>query len=232
MYTLFYELKNAYGDKLKLVYTDTDSFLLQFDDVVFMDEIKNGYIAKMMDLSNLSGNECDVRYKGVLGKLKSETGSMRIIVFFGAQPKNYSLKMGNKCGDVDHKTACKGINRCAIPLHEEYERLFNECENGNNTRTMATVTNIQSTQCTLYTTRTVKSAIMYMDKKRYKTSLNESLGYGHPDIKQNVTNQLDDDNTIIQPNRNKREREEDELVDVDSTLCVNQRKLTFYLLNI
>ena len=43
--------------------------------------------------------------------------------------------------------------------------------------------------------------------------------------KQNVTNQLDDDNTIIQPNRNKREREGDELVDVDSTLCVNQRKL-------
>ena len=88
---------------------------------------------------------------------------------------------------------------------------------------MATVTNIRSNRCALYTTRTEKSAIMYMDKKRYYSSINESHGYGHPDIQQNEVNM--DVDTSPQPSRNKRIREDNVAKDVDSTMNYNKKKL-------
>ena len=231
MYRLFYDLKKKYPKELSLVYSDTDSFLLQFEGLEFMKEIrkKDGFLASMMDLSNMSDNADDLKFKGQLGKLKSETGPLCITKFLGAQPKNYITEMSDMTGDVKNKGACKGINRSSAPVFEQYQSLYNECEQGNTSKCTATVTNIRSNQCALYTTRTRKSAIMYMDKKRFYPSINESYGYGHPDFQQNDVN-MDVDtspqpsrniDTTPQPSRNKRKREDN----VDSTMDFNQKKL-------
>ena len=53
MYDLYYnKLKRHYGDQLRLLYSDTDSFLLKFTDHDFMYEAAHGELRHYMDRSN------------------------------------------------------------------------------------------------------------------------------------------------------------------------------------
>ena len=76
MYELYYnKLKPHYKERLRLLYSDTDSFLLEFIGPDFMHEAIHGELSKYMDRSNFPKDHkyFDDSRKGELGYLKSET---------------------------------------------------------------------------------------------------------------------------------------------------------------
>ena len=93
MYEFWYDhLKNIYNDKVELIYTDTDSFIIevQTDDIYKdMYENKNQY-----DFSEYPENHpnFDMLNKKVLGKFKDELKSKIITEFIALKPKMYSFE--------------------------------------------------------------------------------------------------------------------------------------------
>ena len=89
-------LKNKYGDRCNLLYTDTDSLLLEIkteDIYKDMSEDKDLY-----DFSNYSSNYFiyfDVN-KNVIDTFKDETGGDLIREYVGLRPKMYSVLLENK----------------------------------------------------------------------------------------------------------------------------------------
>jgi hypothetical protein len=94
MYNFYYNtIKKTYADKVQLLYTDTDSLLLQIETSnVYDDMLKN---AKFYDTSDYPSNHrlYSTMNKKVVGKFKDECCGNPIIEFVGLRPKMYSIKM-------------------------------------------------------------------------------------------------------------------------------------------
>ena len=90
MYQFWYDhLKEKY--KVELIYTDTDSFIIQVEtDNIYKDMLENKIL---YDFSNYPINHLnyDITNKKVLGKFKDELHSLIITVFIGLKPKMYSF---------------------------------------------------------------------------------------------------------------------------------------------
>ena len=110
MYEFHYEYtKSKYGDKAKLLFTDTDSLMYEIETEDFYKDIAPD-VQTMFDTSNYptnhpSGIETGVNKK-VIGLMKDEAGGEIITKFVGLRAKNYSFLLGNK----EHKK-CKGIKK-------------------------------------------------------------------------------------------------------------------------
>merc|ERR1712212_292712 len=79
MYDLYYNIfKKEFGDNVSLLYSDTDSFLLKFENVNIYEKMAAGEVLyDYVDSSNFNENYSLFTNdkKGMLGLLKSETGS-------------------------------------------------------------------------------------------------------------------------------------------------------------
>jgi hypothetical protein len=180
IYEFFYDiLKPAYGDTVSLVYSDTDSLLLQFDGVYDIEkELKKEPLVKYMDFSNMEGSTLhDISQQGKLGLLKSETGSDYPNEIVCLQPKVYSVLLNS----METKRAAKGVNRTVQKnlTHELYKKIHSQTITAHS----ETVCNITSNKCKLHTTKTRKKCLGKVETKRYYLDGERSLGYGHPDIK-------------------------------------------------
>ena len=110
--TLMYEfhygyMKPKYGDRIKLLFTDTDSFmyLIETEDV-YEDILRD--IHEWFDTSNYSQDHfiyTDAN-KMKIGMFKDEEGGKIISEFVGLRAKNYAYV----CGGKEHKK-CKGIKK-------------------------------------------------------------------------------------------------------------------------
>ena len=98
MYDFYYNyLKARYGHKCELVYTDTDSLLLQIQTEDVYEDMKEH--SWLYDSSNYPKDNplYDNRNKKVLGKMKDECGGLAIEEVVAIRPKMYSvLKEGKK----------------------------------------------------------------------------------------------------------------------------------------
>ncbi|XP_068240137.1 uncharacterized protein [Palaemon carinicauda] len=97
MYDFFYDtLVRLYGEKIKLLYMDTDSFFFTLE-VENLDDESKGPLKEYFDLSNFPEDHQlhDAREKGSLGLLKLETANDHITEFVGVKPKLYSYKTMN-----------------------------------------------------------------------------------------------------------------------------------------
>ena len=136
MYQFWYDdLKNKYNDKVELIYTDTDSFIIEVEtNDIYNDmyENKNQY-----DFSEYPKNQpnFDMSNKKVLGKFKDELNSKIITEFIALKPKVYSFefidntltKNESKCKGIKNESKCKGIKKLVDLKHDEYKQsLFNE----------------------------------------------------------------------------------------------------------
>ena len=127
MYQFWYDhLKNKYNDKVELIYTDTESFMIevQTDDIYKdMYENKNQY-----DFSKYPENypNFDMFNKKVLGKFKDELKSKIITEFVALKPKMYSFEfIDNPL--IENKNKYKGVKEPVDLKHDEYNQpLFNE----------------------------------------------------------------------------------------------------------
>ena len=101
--------KPKYGDRAKLCYTDTDSFIINIITEDFFEDISND-VEQWFDTFNYDKNEKRPlpigKNKTVLGLFNDELGGKIITEFIGLRPKAYSYldDDGN-----NHKKATKKV---------------------------------------------------------------------------------------------------------------------------
>ena len=182
MYDFHYEyIKPKYGDKAKLLFTDTDSFLYEIQTEDFYKDISGDVFARF-DTSNYpeghpSGIPTGINKK-VLGMFKDEAGGKPIKEFVGLRAKLYSYKMD----EGKENKRCKGIKKAVVEksiTHENYKTCL---ETGKEQLRRQNI--IRSYNHELYTEEVNKIALSAADDKRYllKDSY-DTLAWGHRRIK-------------------------------------------------
>ena len=214
IYSFFYDtLKPHYGDNVSLIYSDTDSLLLQLKGVDDIEaEMRKSPLADFMDFSNYPKQHpmYDDTRQGQLGLLKSETGDDYPSEIICLQPKCYSILLNSD----SRKSTAKGVNfhTQAKIRHEEYRDIHNQKTHTH----FETIHNIRARACQLQTVRTVKNCLSKFETKRYYLDAVSTLGYGHPDIPKQT---LEPKPTISKKRkRNARENDDDDdVVNLDLT---------------
>ena len=112
MYEFWYDyMKPKYGHNVKLLYMDTDSFIMNIKTEDFYKEITND-VEKSFDTSNY---ECDSplptgKNKKVIEFMKDELGGRVITEFAALRPKTYSYLTD----DCKEDKKAKGTKKCVI----------------------------------------------------------------------------------------------------------------------
>jgi hypothetical protein len=119
MYDFYYnQLRKQYGDRCKLLYTDTDSLLLEIEtEDVYRD------IAQHADLYDTSDYPQEhplhsTANKKVLGKMKDECAGRPIAEYVGLRPKMYSILEAS--GNNIKKA--KGVRKNVVKKHIRHEQ--------------------------------------------------------------------------------------------------------------
>ena len=112
MYEFWYDyMKPKYGNRVKLCYMDTDSFIMSIKRNDFYKDISID-VDKRFDTSNYEINRPlpTGKNKKVIGLMKDELGGKIITKFVTLRPKTYSYSTDD--GKEDKKA--KGIKKCVI----------------------------------------------------------------------------------------------------------------------
>ena len=116
MYDFYYGyLKQKYGDRVRLCYTDTGSFILYILTDDFYEDIKND-VDKRFDTSNYSKDTnrpitIGVNKK-VLGMMKDELGDNEMIESVNVCAKLYSYTEQTPSGEIIECKKAKGTKKC------------------------------------------------------------------------------------------------------------------------
>ena len=175
-------IKPKYGNKAKLLFTDTDSFLYEIQTEDFYKDIA-GDVKDRFDTSDYpeghpSGIPTGINKK-VLGKFKDEAAGKVIKEFVGLRAKLYSYKMD----EGKENKRCKGIKKAVVEKsirHEDYKTCLTTGKEQLRRQNI-----IRSYEHTLYTEEINKVALSAADDKRYllKDSF-DTLAWGHYKIKE------------------------------------------------
>ena len=112
LYEFWYDyMKPKYGNRVKLFYMDTDSFVMNIKTSDFYKDISND-VDKRFDTSNYEVNRPlpTGKNKKVIGLMKDELGGKIITEFVTLRPKTYSYLTDD--GKEDKKA--KGTKKCVI----------------------------------------------------------------------------------------------------------------------
>ena len=124
MYDFHYNyIKNKYGDRAKLLFTDTDSLTYEIEAEDVYQDFR--YDKDKFDNNDYPENSSyqDKTNKKVIGKFKDEAASIPIVEFVGFLSKMYSYIKTNEKGG---KTA-KGVEKNVIKndlKHEDYKNVL------------------------------------------------------------------------------------------------------------
>jgi len=198
MHTMWYDvLKPKYGKDIKLLLSDTDSFLYA---VFAEDGYRDLYnLRGYMDLSGYEKDTClgkfyDPTNKKIPGKFSDEKPNEIIAEVVALKPKMYSIKtkilkcriksLDHICSAdcfVGHTSRAKGITKRAKSqiTHEEYKNVLTTCST-----TTATVRGLRSYKHRMYSVEIKKRALSAYDNKKY--ILNDGvnmMSYGHYALK-------------------------------------------------
>ena len=104
MYEFWYDyIKPMYGDKAKLCYTDTDSFVMHINTEDFYKDIAND-VERLFDTSNYNKKDDRLlpigKNKKVIGMFKDELGGKIMTEFCALRAKTYAYKLHD---DIEHK---------------------------------------------------------------------------------------------------------------------------------
>ena len=178
MYDFHYNyIKKKYGDKAKLLLTDTDSLMYEIQTEDFYEDI-SGDVKDRFDTSNYPFDHPSSIISGfnkkVLGMFKDETNGDIIDEFVGLRAKLYSYKMFE--GEESKK--CKGVKKSVVKksiTHEDYKTCLTT---GNEQLRKQNI--IRSYKHEVYTEEVNKIALSANDDKRYilEDGIN-TLALGH-----------------------------------------------------
>lgn len=152
---------NKYGQKAKLLFTDTDSLVYHVEtDDLYKDMYDN---KELFDFSDYAVNNQfhDTTNKKVIGKFKDESLGVPILEFVGLRAKCYSVMH-----DDDHqKNTAKGVTQCVrdqyLHHNEYYNTLFNQQVLVQKQR------GFRSEKHEVYTIESNKTALSPFDNKRF-----------------------------------------------------------------
>ena len=159
-------IKPKYGDKAKLCYMDTDSFIIHINTEYFYKDIAND-VDKWFDTS--AYNENDKRplpigiNKKVLGMFKDELSGKIMIKFCGPKAKTYSFLSD----DGVEKKKAKGTKKCVIKCHLKFDGYKDSIFNGK--KILRTQQRFKSDLHTVYKENINKIAISSNNDKRLQT---------------------------------------------------------------
>ena len=183
MYDFHYNtMKKQYNDKVKLLFTDTDSLCYEINTNDVYDDMKTN--KNLYDLSNYSKNHklFDNTNKKVIGKMKDEAGGEIITEFIGLRSKMYSYLIQDD--SKEHKKA-KGIKRSALKKEIRHYNYYNCLFSNEKYDIMQNVNfnTIRSYNHEIFTINNSKIGLCSMDDKRYLLNNNiNTLAYGHKSI--------------------------------------------------
>ena len=164
MYHFYYNyIKPKYSNKVKLLFTDTDSLACEIETEDFYKHIAPD-VEKMFDTSNypkvhMSGIPTGMNKK-VIGMFKDKCGGNQIEEFVGLRAKLYSYKMND-----NEEKKCKGVKKNVIKKkirHEDYK----DCLFSGKLQ-MRTMNVICNRKHDLFTEQVNKIALSTDDDKRF-----------------------------------------------------------------
>ena len=168
MYEFWYDyIKPNYGDRAKLCYTDTDSFIIYIKTEDFFEDISND-VERWFDTSNYDKNDKRPlpigKNKKVPGLFKDELGGKIITEVVALRPKAYAYLMND---GSDHKKA-KGTKKCVIKQKLMFEN-YKDCLFNNKTA-YRSQERFKSYYHDMYTEEVNKIMLSSNDDKRLQTS--------------------------------------------------------------
>ena len=176
-------IKPKYGDKAKLLFTDTDSLMYEIQTEDFYKDI-SGDVKDRFDTSDYpenhpSGIPTGINKK-VLGMMKDEAAGKIIKEFVGLRSKLYSFKMEE--GGENKK--CKGVKKQVVENTITYEDYKTCLTTGKEQLRKQNI--LRSYNHEVYTEEINKVALSVLDDKRYILSDGiHTLAWGHYKIKDN-----------------------------------------------
>lgn len=186
MYNFWYKvLKAKYGDKIRLVYTDTDSFIFVVETEDFYKDLgEDKELGSYFDFSSYPEGHplYSTANKKKLGFFKDETNGDPVAEVVAVRAKMYSVL--TKSGI--QKNTGKGIKKCILKKtgHDKYKKCLQHESDPKNFVQRETMTFIRSNTHNVTTETTVKQTLTpYDDKKYVLRDGNHQLSYGHWRIK-------------------------------------------------
>ena len=175
MYEFWYDyIKNKYGERVNLCYTDTDSFIINVKTKDFYKDISENIIERFDTSNYIHDRPLPVGVnKKVLGLMKDELGGGIITEFVALRPKAYSYKTED---NVELKKA-KGTKKCIINKMLSFSD-YKNClfDNG---KVLRSQQRFKSENHIVYTENINKIALSCNDDKRFvATDGIESYPYG------------------------------------------------------
>ncbi|XP_033113171.1 uncharacterized protein LOC117113833 [Anneissia japonica] len=163
MYEFWYDkLKPFYGDRVKLLYTDTDSLILKITtEDVYADMREN---LDWFDTSNYDEGSMlySEKNKKVPGKMKDELGGIPMSEFVALKPKMYSFRTPEPRLNVKR---AKGVAKYVVRghlSHDDYVRVLTSRED-----MYCDMTSIRSSKHLLFTFKQTKKSLCPLDTKMY-----------------------------------------------------------------
>lgn len=183
MYDFHYNyIKQKYGSKAKLLFTDTDSLTYEIEaEDVYQDlwDDKEKFVNSHYPKDSKFYEETN---KKLIGKFKDEASSIPIVEFVGLRSKMYSYIKDNDKGGKTAKGIKENIIRKNI-THEDYKNTLL-----NNTQMYHKMKTIRSQNHELNSYEINKTSLSCFDDKRYLLENGlDSYAYGHYKINTKTT---------------------------------------------
>lgn len=179
MYDFYYNfLQPQYGENVRMLYTDTDSFILDVKTDCFYEDMKMNIRA--FDTSDYPENNIynmPRENKKVPGLFKDEMNGVAMTEFVGLRSKMYAVK----CGCITKMKKAKGVKKYVL----KNQITFNDYKNciDKNTIVIKSQNTIRSKKHTLFSIRQEKIALSPFDDKRFICSNGvDTLPWGHYSI--------------------------------------------------
>ena len=174
MYKFYYDvLKEKYNDKIKLAYTDTDSFVIHVETDDLYKDLKQ--INNHMDFSDYpeQHDNFDLSNKKVLGKFKDEVNGKIIKEFIGLKPKMYAMDIQHDKEQKKAKGVPKNIVKKEMNFNMYKKTLYENCNE------KVKFNSIRSYQHKLFSITCSKTGLSNFENKRYYVSNELSYPHGH-----------------------------------------------------
>ena len=148
MYAFYAKHKDVFCERVRILYTDTDSFFFHF----FVEDLaqvrnRDQSMRDWFDFSEIPANHLNglgapnYPHGAVVGYFKDEMKGEQVYEVIALKPKSYSVcsvkaTIYNLDSEMPppvyiHKAVAKGITRAIIKrlTHEDYRQMYNEVEN-------------------------------------------------------------------------------------------------------
>ena len=178
MYEFFYDyLKPKYGDKIKICYMDTDSFILHIQTEDFYKDISHD-VNEWFDTSEISkkaNRPITPRInKKELGMMKFELGDDEMIECTNARAKLYAYLYQKRNNEIHESKRAKGTKKCITKKELTYQDFKDSVENGTIKRKIQY--RFKSDHHNIFTEKIKKISIISNDDKRIQ-AFDKSIRY-------------------------------------------------------